>query len=77
MNKIRTYQQNGPCHGLYFSKGTKDMPHSRCDTCSQGAVIEQEEEKEDGVYMPIYYASCKLCNIGKMFTQFEMEALAV
>jgi len=53
------------------------MPHSRCDTCSQGAVIEQEEEKEDGVYMPIYYASCKLCNIGKMFTQFEMEALAV
>ena len=40
-----------------------------------GAVLEQQQEV--GSYRPVYYASCKLSNVEKRYSQFEREALAV
>ena len=44
------------------------MPHL-------GAVLEQKQE--DGSYRPIYYASRKLSEVERRYSQFEREALAV
>ena len=40
-----------------------------------GAVLEQKQE--DGSYRPIYYASRKLSEVERRYSQFEREALAV
>ena len=40
-----------------------------------GAILEQQQE--DGSYRPIYYASRKLSQVEKRYSQFEREALAV
>ncbi len=40
-----------------------------------GAVLEQEQE--DSTFKPIYYASRKLSNVERRYSQFEREALAV
>ena len=40
-----------------------------------GAVLEQEQE--DSTFKPIYYASRKLSDVERRYSQFEREALAV
>ena len=49
------------------------MPHLLTLT---HAVLEKQED-DNGLYRPIYNASCKLSNTEKMYTQFERKALAV
>ena len=70
LNKLRT----SPCHRLFqhitYKRVTDAWPHVGLND----TVLGQQPE---GDLRPIYYASCKLSNIDKMYAQFQRKALAV
>ena len=59
----------------YFAKDAKTRLVTDASPVGLGAVLEQQQE--DGSYRPVYYASRKLSNVEKRYSQFEREALAV
>ena len=59
----------------YFAKDAKNRLVTDASPVGLGAVLEQQQE--DGSCRPVYYASRKLSNVGKRYSQFEREALAV
>ena len=59
----------------YFTKDARTRLVTDASPVGLGAVLEQEQE--NGSYRPVYYASRKLNNVEKRYSQFEREALAV
>lgn len=59
----------------YFRQGAKTRVTTDASPVGVGAVLEQEQE--DGSYRPIYYASRKLSEVERRYSQSEREALAV
>ena len=59
----------------YFTKDAKIRLVTDAPPVGLGAILEQQQE--DGSYRPVYYASRKLSNVEKRYSQFEKEALAV
>lgn len=59
----------------YFAKDAKTRLVTDASPVGLGAVLEQQQE--DGSYRPVHYASRKLSNVEKRYSQFEREALAV
>jgi len=59
----------------YHKQGTATRLITDASPVGLGAILEQKQE--DGLYRPVYYASRKLSNVEKRYSQFEREALAV
>ena len=59
----------------YFSQGANTRLTTDASPVGLGAILEQQQE--DGLYRPIYYASRKLNNVERRYSQFEREALGV
>ena len=59
----------------YFRQGAKTKVTIDASPVGVGALLEQKQE--DGSYRPIYYASRKLSEVERRYSQFEREALAV
>ena len=59
----------------YFRQGAKTRVTTDASPVGVGGVLEQKQE--DGSYRPIYYASRKLSEVERRYSQFEREALAV
>ena len=73
-DKIKALLTNAPVMA-YFTKDAKTRLVTDASPVGLGAMLEQEQE--DGLYRPVYYASRKLNNVEKRYSQFEKEALAV
>ena len=72
--EIKKLLTNAPVMA-YFAKDAKTRLVTDASPVGLGAVLEQQQE--DGSYRPVYYASRKLSNVEKRYSQFEREALAV
>ena len=72
--QIKKLLTNAPVMA-YFAKDAKTRLVTDASPVGLGAVLEQQQE--DGSYRPVYYASRKLSNVEKRYSQFEREALAV
>ena len=72
--QIKKLLTNAPVMA-YFAKDAKTRLVTDTSPVGLGAVLEQQQE--DGSYRPVYYASRKLSNVEKRYSQFEREALAV
>ena len=59
----------------YFKHGARTRVTTDASPVGLAAILEQKQE--DGRYRPVYYASRKLSNVEKRYSQFEREALAV
>ena len=59
----------------YFRQGAKTRVTTDASPVGVGAVLEQKQK--DGSYRLIYYASRKLSEVERRYSQFEREALAV
>ena len=62
---------------VYFAKDAKIRLVTNALLVGIGAVPDLEKQQEDGSYRPVCYASRKLSNVERSYTQFEREALAV
>ena len=58
----------------YFTKDAKTRLVTDASPVGLGAILEQQQE--DGLYRPVYYASRKLSSVERRYFQFEREALA-
>ena len=72
--QIKNLLTNAPVMA-YFTKDAKTRLVTDASPVGLGAVLEQQQE--DGLYRPVYYASRKLNSVEKRYSQFEREALAV
>lgn len=72
--EIKKLLTNAPVMA-YFAKDAKTHLVTDASPVGLGAVLEQQQE--DGSYRPVDYASCKLNNVEKRYSQFEREGLAV
>ena len=72
--QIKNLLTNAPVMA-YFTKDAKTRLVTDASPVGLGAVLEQQQE--DGLYRPVYYASRKLSSVEKRYSQFEREALAV
>ena len=72
--QIKKLLTNAPVMA-YFAKDAKTRLVTDASPVGLGAVLEQQQE--DGSYRPVYYASRKLSNVEKRYSQFEREALAL
>ena len=61
---------------VYFAKDAKIRLVTIALLVGIGAVPDLEQQ-EDGSYRAVCYASRKLSNVERSYTQFEREALAV
>ena len=59
----------------YFAKDAKTCLVTDASPVGLGVVLEQKQK--DGSYRPVYYASRKLNDVEKRYSQFEREALAI
>lgn len=72
--QIKNQSSKCPCHGLFQHIIYKRVTDAWPPVGLNDTVLEQQPE---GDLRAIYYASCKLSNIDKMYAQFQRKALAV
>ena len=59
----------------YYTQGAKTRVTTDASLVGLGAILEQQQE--DGLYRPVYYASRKLNTVERRYSQVEREALGV
>ncbi len=74
---VREIKQKLTCAPVlaYHRRDAKTRLITDASPVGLGAVLEQEQE--DSTFKPIYYASRKLSDVERCYSQFEREALAV
>ena len=73
-NQLKTQLTQTPVM-TYFKQGETTRVTTDASGVGLGAILEQKQA--DGEYRPVYYASRKLNNKEKRYSQFEREALGV
>ena len=72
--QIKNLLTNAPVMA-YFTKDAKTRLVTDASPVGLGAVLEQQQE--DGLYRPVYYASHKLNSVDKRYSQFERDTLTL
>ena len=74
LTTVKQKLTSAPCMA-YYKPGAKTRVITDASPIGLGAIFEQEQS--DGHFHPVYYASRKLSECEKRYSQFEREALGV